>query len=680
MGEGELTLRDERVHVMLVDVQQICQYCLIMDALNLGVLLSGAALHPDGFGASFKAIKDVPAALSEGGPEAMLLVGIVLGTPIVAAVMPEPAEPAEQEVVVVVEDEAPAKPAAETPVAKPAAEAPKTRRLVIPKEVNVIPVTADIPSKGPADAPVTIVLFEDFQCPFCSKLAGTMEALAEERPEQLRFAWYDFPMHGDCNSAELSDRAKTMHPYACGAAIAGKCAHEQGKFWDMHDTMFHNSRYLKDRDLMGYAKQNGLDMAKFDMCMNDPATVDKIRANTVVGSEVGVRGTPGFFINGRRFSGAQPIWVIRAAIDAIAADPTDRVLLDIDIEGEVFGDLSGEPTQVTVPGPYGQLTIDAFEATVEGGKAVSKPGVEPARNISWFDAKSACEASGKRLCTEAEWLMACTGAQPIDRDRDGVFSDDPIQGNAHPYGQYPQDAWCAAARAKDDPQPILTGVHPKCATPSGIYDLEGVVKEWVGLDPGRAGVKGGSYYSRGSARCGYFKDSLAPDLEDAATGFRCCQGPLPDGLTADHHPGGKVGDQVMDWQLSDIEGKPLGSADIAGKPTIMTFWASWCQPCRKELPVLSEMYTKYKDQGLVVIGVNVDKVTPKAKAFLRQMPLPFPIAVDADSSLMGRFDARGVPSTFWITSSGTIRQRTIGYDERGKHELEANIQALISAK
>ena len=110
-------------------------------------------------------------------------------------------------------------------------------------------------------------------------------------------------------------------------------------------------------------------------------------------------------------------------------------------------------------------------------------------------------------------------------DGDGVFSDERIAGRSHPYGRMPQRTWCATHREKEDTAPVVTGVHPKCVTPDGIYDLEGGLKEWVGLTADDAGLKGGSYWSRDSARCGYFRDTEPPELKDPANGFRCCEGP-----------------------------------------------------------------------------------------------------------------------------------------------------------
>ncbi|NCG21057.1 MAG: hypothetical protein GWP91_18765, partial [Rhodobacterales bacterium] len=104
------------------------------------------------------------------------------------------------------------------------------------------------------------------------------------------------------------------------------------------------------------------------------------------------------------------------------------------VANEWTGELKGHASTVTLAHSTGVYDIDAFEASLDGVGAVSAPGAAAKVNITWYDARDACEHAGKRLCSEEEWLIACTGASPIDRDRDTRFSDDPIQGRAYPYG------------------------------------------------------------------------------------------------------------------------------------------------------------------------------------------------------------------------------------------------------
>ena len=656
---------------MLASVGAICSYCLVMDGLNLAVLLSGAALHPGGVRAALGAGAAALPRLVRAGPEAAMIPAVLVGALAIHAAMPAPEGPSEADIAAAVEaaTASVAAPAAVTGVAEKTGE---TRRVVLPEAVKEIPLGEGVPVIGPEDAPVTIVLFEDFQCPFCRTLAGNLQALKSSRPDDVRIAWYNFPMHTDCNAAAPKD----MHPRACAAAAASICAEQQGKFWEMHDVLFFNSAKLSNREILSYAAGVGMDMTAYKTCLRDPATGEKLLADARLGAELGVKGTPTFFVNGRRLSGAQPVEVLTAVVDRIKEGAEGSVRMDVDLLGEVVGAVGDVPTTVTLSGPYGTFSIDAFEATLVDGEAVSRSGGEVARGVSWYEAKAACEASGKRLCTEEEWLTACTGALPFDADGDGTYSDDPVIGRRHPYGAYPQSSWCASAREKDDPRPLVAGEHPRCATPEGVYDMEGLTKEWIGLTPDRAGVKGGSYYSRSSARCGYLKDSIPPDEADASIGFRCCQGsaPVADG---ERLPGGKVGDIVQSWQLKTLDGQDFDSAQLSGKAHVLTFWASWCGPCRKELPVLADLYTRYSEQGFSVVGINIDQEPAKARAFLAQNPLPFPSVGDADSALMSRFDAESLPTAFWVTASGEIRQKTTGFDERKASELEEFVQSLL---
>jgi peroxiredoxin len=379
--------------------------------------------------------------------------------------------------------------------------------------------------------------------------------------------------------------------------------------------------------------------------------------------------------------GAQPVESIRAAIEIELEGREGRVLLDVELEGEILGDLSGAATSVTLDGPDGTFTIDAFEASIEMGRAVSAPGIPPARSVTWYDAKAACEAAGKRLCTEEEWMFACTGAVQIDEDRDGIYSRDVLQGRQHSYGEHYRPGWCADERRASDGIPLLTGEHPRCVTPEGVYDLEGTTKEWIGASPDKAVLKGGSYKSRDSARCAYYKDSEAPDTRDDSIGFRCCSGGDPDTeVGAAEFVGGKVGDTVQEFAGPVVGGGTLSSADLQGSPFIMTFWASWCEPCKKELPALAEVYEANKARGLKVIAINVDADPEKRDAYLSEHPLPFPVLDDSRKTIMHTFQSRGggIPLSFWVERSGFIRQRTTGYDDKAHAKFLENVEELLA--
>ena len=159
------------------------------------------------------------------------------------------------------------------------------------------------PRKGdPATAPVTIVEFSEFQCPYCSRVLPTVEKVMEEYGDKVAVVFRDFPL--------------PMHKEAPKAAEAGHCANEQGKFWEMHDKLFENMRALQVDKLKSYAGELGLDQAKFDECLDSGRHAATVDASMKAGQAAGVRGTPAFFINGQFLNGAQPFENFKKIIDA----------------------------------------------------------------------------------------------------------------------------------------------------------------------------------------------------------------------------------------------------------------------------------------------------------------------------------------------------------------------------
>ncbi|MFT7626038.1 MAG: protein-disulfide isomerase, partial [Myxococcota bacterium] len=158
------------------------------------------------------------------------------------------------------------------------------------------------PSKGPADAPVTIVEFSDFQCPFCGRVKPTIKTLLKEYPGQIRVVFMHNPL--------------PFHKQAAAAARATVAAHRQGRFWPMHDRMFEEQRSLKDEPWDALAEEVGLDLNRFRADLNDAGTSKHVAHQMAIAASLGARGTPSFFINGEKLSGAQPITKFRSVVDA----------------------------------------------------------------------------------------------------------------------------------------------------------------------------------------------------------------------------------------------------------------------------------------------------------------------------------------------------------------------------
>jgi protein-disulfide isomerase len=165
-----------------------------------------------------------------------------------------------------------------------------------------IQVEAIGPSKGPEGAPVTIVEFSDFQCPFCSRAKGTVDEVVKTYGDKVRLVFRHFPL--------------SFHQEAPKAAEASACAADQNKFWEYHDKLFANQAALKVDDLKKAAADLGLDTARFNECLDSGKKAELVKKDTAAGEKAGVTGTPAFFINGIALSGAVPAEEFKAIIDS----------------------------------------------------------------------------------------------------------------------------------------------------------------------------------------------------------------------------------------------------------------------------------------------------------------------------------------------------------------------------
>jgi len=171
------------------------------------------------------------------------------------------------------------------------------------------PVAAEYRSRGPANAPVIIEEFADFQCPFCARSVATLQQVLKSYPEKVRLVFRHFPV------AE-------SHPNALLAHMAAEAAGRQGRFWEMHDLLFANIRRVSRPNLVGYARQLGLDLPAFESGLKDRELFDRIDADYMEGLARQVRATPTFFINGRKVEGALPYPLFKTEIDAALTAPS----------------------------------------------------------------------------------------------------------------------------------------------------------------------------------------------------------------------------------------------------------------------------------------------------------------------------------------------------------------------
>ncbi len=200
------------------------------------------------------------------------------------------------------------KPAAAAPGAAPAAQAPPAGPEA---DKTIFPVQAgNSPSKGPKDAPLTVVVFSDFQCPFCGRVEPTLTQMEKEYAGKIRMVWKNYPL--------------PFHQNAGPAAEAALAADAQGKFWPMHDKLFANMQALDRPNLEKYAQELGLNMSKFKADMDSGKFKSTVEAETKEGSTLGVTGTPAVFINGRKISGAYPFETFKKIADEELAKKTGK--------------------------------------------------------------------------------------------------------------------------------------------------------------------------------------------------------------------------------------------------------------------------------------------------------------------------------------------------------------------
>jgi protein-disulfide isomerase len=167
-------------------------------------------------------------------------------------------------------------------------------RLKAPPVFRADVAASGAPFKGPATAPVTIVKFEDFHCPFCKRVQPVLTDILSRSGQKVKLVHRDFPIDG-------------LHPQARKAHEAARCANDQARFWAYHDVLYANAPQASPDQLKAYAQEVGLDLATFEQCVDGGKYRAAVQQDVVDGTRAGVTGTPAFFINGRLVSGVQSV-------------------------------------------------------------------------------------------------------------------------------------------------------------------------------------------------------------------------------------------------------------------------------------------------------------------------------------------------------------------------------------
>jgi protein-disulfide isomerase len=168
-----------------------------------------------------------------------------------------------------------------------------------------LPVSERDHVQGPADAPLTLVEYGDYECPYCGAAYPLVKEVQSRLGQRLRFVFRNFPI-------------ATSHPHAEQAAEAAEAAAAQGQFWPMHDLLYENQKRLRAEDLVSYARQLGLDLGRFEQELTDHVHAARVHEDFMSGVRSGVNGTPTFYVNGHRHDDSYDVETLIAALERAA--------------------------------------------------------------------------------------------------------------------------------------------------------------------------------------------------------------------------------------------------------------------------------------------------------------------------------------------------------------------------
>jgi len=517
-----------------------------------------------------------------------------------------------------------------------------------------VPVTENDYPLGPKDAAVTIVMFGDFECGYCRALNRNMAPMKKKYADKVRFVFKHWPMNNNCNKVMKG----VQHPQACIAAKAANCAGEQGKFWPMHDEIYTQDLRLNAVNLRSWAVKVGVDGAKYDNCMSRTEQHPKLGDDIRAGRFARIAGTPRTYINGHLVPGVVATEILEYYIKSGLEGAKNKPKPVSEAAKSAHG-------MVEVKTAKGAVWIDAYEASIDtAGRARSQAGVRPAE-VSWYEAKSACEKAGKRLCSEEEWVSACTGAPAIDNNSNADFTDDEVEGTLYPYGPFPEGGRCNDNQ-KSGGQAVATGSMARCVSPSGIYDMSANLAEWTGLVEGEGRLSGTDFRWGAKATCLKRQKRFGLGYRNNTTGFRCCAdkaiAPLGQKGIVEHVRHGAVGLPVPEFEAILRDGKKITHKQLEKGVWIVSFFASWCGPCQRELPQLETFYGEHNAKGLNVLSIGVDMNEQSMRTFIDGLKLTYKVAYDAKAVSMGKFGVRGMPTSF-VVVNGKIARRLVGINK-----------------
>jgi protein-disulfide isomerase len=338
---------------------------------------------------------------------------------------------------------------AQAPQAAPAPQAPSVRKVDVP---------ADSPIRGPKFAPVTIVEWSDFQCPFCGRVMPTLKQVEDTYGDKVRIIFRHQPL--------------PFHPNAKPAAEASFAAAEQGKFWQYHDKLFANQQSLDRASLEKYAGEVGLDVKKFKASLDSGKFAKRVEEDSAAGMAAGANGTPTFFVNGREFVGAQPFESFKNVIDEELKKANAMLAKGVKLEN-LYAELQKGAGSAPPPQAPGAPEVPKVVTDINvAGAPVKGPKNAPVTIVEFSDFQ--CPFCGRVIPTLAEIEKQYQGKVKV------IFKHQPLP--FHPFARPAASASMAAAE-----QGKFWEMHDKLFSNQQALDrasLEKYARE-IGLDLGK---------------------------------------------------------------------------------------------------------------------------------------------------------------------------------------------------
>ena len=138
----------------------------------------------------------------------------------------------------------------------------------------------------------------------------------------------------------------------------------------------------------------------------------------------------------------------------------------------------------------------------------------------------------------------------------------------------------------------------------------------------------------------------------------------------------KIGNQAPSFQLHNLDGELVSLSDFQGEPVLINFWATWCPPCRAEMPYLQQIYEEWLERGLVLLAVNIGESSSEVAEFMQSYNLSFPVLLDTKQEISQKYNVRGIPTTFFIDKDGVIQDVKVG-SFQSKEEIESSLSKII---